>query len=366
VTEFGSTNFFQWQKDSRKWSLLFAAVFILAAVVWFVIIYIGLDFILLLFENKKHRLPDYIYLTNFLRIKPAVIPTVIFAVYTFGCSLLRLHHIRESGSTYVATALGGIPLGETASVLHSKAGKNQEKILRNVVSEMAIAARMSEPDIYILPKETAINAMAAGLSQDDAAVLVTRGSLKYLDRQELSGLIGHEFSHILNGDMRHNTLMAGWLHGFFSLTTLGQKVLFKLSHRSPAMIPLGAFLIIIGLAGKVIGQVIQSAFNRKREYLADAFSVQFTRNPLDLAGVLKKIGGLDNGSQISTKAALDCRNFFLAKADQSLFHTHPPLEDRIWALDPPWTGDWYDFEKYPVDLLQDPPINSLSPQNLAS
>ncbi|MDR1084118.1 MAG: M48 family metalloprotease [Deltaproteobacteria bacterium] len=359
MEEFGSTDFFQWQRSSRLWSVLFVLVFVAAALIWFVVINFGLDFIFVHFLYKQKNLDHRIFITQSLYITPPMLATVIFAGYTFFCSLARLHSIKENGSTYVATALGGIPLGETESVINSPAGRKQETVLKNVVSEMAIASRMPEPDIYILPRETSINAMATGLNSEEAAVLVTRGALKYLTRQELSGIIGHEFSHILNGDMRHNTLMAGWLHGFFSLTTFGQKILFKGSYRSLCSVPMGVFLIIIGFLGKIVGKIIQSAFNRRREYLADASSVQFTRNPLDLAGVLKKVGGLDQGSRIMAKNALDCRHFFLATPDKSIFRTHPPLEDRIWALDPNWNGHWHDFEKNPVDFLAEPKTKKL-------
>ncbi|MDR1394632.1 MAG: M48 family metalloprotease, partial [Deltaproteobacteria bacterium] len=242
MTGSGPADFFEWQQASRQASLLMAAVFSAVAVIWFLVIYFGLDLLLKIFIYRKSSPPmaNTFYLFDLIEVRSALLPTLGFAAYTLASSLRRLYFIKNSGSTYVATALGGIPLGETESVFLNSAGRERERILRNVVSEMALAARLPEPDIYIMPKENSINAMAAGLTPDDAAIMITRGSLKYLSREELSGLIGHEFSHILNGDMYFNTIMSGWLHGFFSLTELGYRFLGK-SVRSPFLLAACAF-----------------------------------------------------------------------------------------------------------------------------
>jgi Zn-dependent protease with chaperone function len=349
-------DFFQWQADSRKRSALFILVFALAAVAWFFILYFGANAILkATFPAKKKPLYGFLRAPQTPDASIAVVVGVVgFAIYSFGSAIREIWLIRERGSVYVATAIGGVPLGETETVLGGEAGKKRETILRNVVSEMCLAAGIPEPDIFIMPKENGANAMAAGLSVDDAALIVTKGSLKIFDRDELSGIIGHELSHILNGDMRHNTIMAGWLKGFFSLTDAGWHMMFYLS-RALWTVPLGAFLFMVGIAGDLTGKILQSAFNRRRESLADAYSVQFTRDPACLAKALKKIGGLDNGSYIRSKRGtlLEYRHLFFAESIKSLFQTHPPLAERIWALEPKWSGHWHDFDLEPVDFLDE-------------
>jgi Zn-dependent protease with chaperone function len=345
-------NFFQWQKNNRRRSVLFYIAFGLSAMAWFVALYYGAFF--LLEKRSQFREPTVIRKTFARRLPPAdynasiKLGIVALAFYVFASSLLRVDQIRRNGSSFVATALGGIPLGDTETVLGGKAGQERERILRNVISEMCLAAGVSEPDIYILPNENGVNAMAAGLSLDDAAIALTKGALKYLSRDELSGVIGHELSHILNGDMRHNTIMSGWLHGFFSLTTIGANIC-----RHYVLVPVSALLISVGFLGSLTGKILQSAFNRSRESLADAYSVQFTRDPTCLARALIKIGGLDDGGYLKTKKkiAFECRHLYIAESIKSHFQTHPPLAERVWALDPSWSGHWHDFETEPVDYL---------------
>ncbi|MDR1871002.1 MAG: M48 family metalloprotease [Deltaproteobacteria bacterium] len=370
-----SRDFFQWQTDSRFWSLLFVLVFVLSSLIWLLVIYQGLDLCISYYYAKDgvtrglnltklmlyptipgpdiSRVPTFVSIGS-LNIPIALIITVAFGLTTFGSSLYRVWRISQKGSTYLTTALGGIPLGETESVLGTKTGSERERIFRNVVKEMALAAHAPEPDLYILPNENGVNAMAVGLDPEDAAIMITKGTLKYLNREELSGVIGHEFSHILNGDMRHNTLMAGWLHGFFSLTSLGL-LLFRGVSRNPILIPAGLFLIVVGFLGDLCGRIIQAAFNRRRESMADAYSTQFTRDPQSLAAALIKIGGLSAGSYVKTakRSSVDCRHLFIAESIKSVFLTHPPLATRIWALDPTWDGQWHDFLAHPVDLINE-------------
>jgi Zn-dependent protease with chaperone function len=354
MDEINAANFFQWQKETRKWSFYFIAIFMIGALAWFGVLYKGLDLTNDYLATKQiSLLPQFINQLGMRSISDPLLLTILFAIFTICCSIYKVIVIRRNGSTYFTTALGGVPLGETEPVLGGEAGPERETILRNVVSEMSLAASVPEPDIYILPLEYGVNALTVGLSPDDAAIMVTRGALKYLTRDELSGLIGHELSHIINGDMRHNTLMAGWLDGFFSLTSVGIVIIRCFGPRSFWVLPLGFFLLVLGFLGHLTGELIQAAFNRRRESMADAYATQFTRDPTCLAGVLKKIGGLDQGSyiQVKKKPELDCRHLFIAESDKSLFQTHPPLAHRIWALEPNWSGYWHDFEKDPVDFL---------------
>src|SRR4051812_7989234 len=240
----------------------------------------------------------------------------------------------------------------------------QERKLLNIVEEMAIASGVPVPQVYVMDGEPGINAFAAGHSASDAAVSVTRGALTMLTRDELQGVIAHEFSHLLNGDMKLNLRLMGLIFGILCLTVIG-RVLIRTSGKKNPLPLLGLALIIIGWVGVLFGRLIQAAVSREREFLADASAVQFTRNPSGLAGALKKIGGLAEGSQLQTNRAEEASHFFFANGLKSRFFgfaTHPPLIERIKALDPSFDG------KYPTVVLPDtpaevapPPLPSVSP-----
>jgi Zn-dependent protease with chaperone function len=215
-----------------------------------------------------------------------------------------------------------------------------ERKLLNVVEEMAIASGVPVPQLYVMDDEAGINAFAAGHSASDAAISVTRGCMKMLSRDELQGVIAHEFSHILNGDMRLNLRLMGLIFGILCLTIIG-RILIRTRGRKNPLPLLGVALIIIGWAGVFFGRLIQAAVSRQREVLADASAVQFTRNPAGLAGALKKIGGLTYGSRIDSPHAEEVSHLFFANGlGNSLFATHPPLTERIRALDPSFDGKY--------------------------
>jgi Zn-dependent protease with chaperone function len=275
----------------------------------------------------------------------------------------------------VPSVLKAIPLGEEG-IVNTPEGKAHEKALRNIVSELSVAAGIQEPDIYVLPFEKTINDMATGLENDDTSIILTMGALKLLSRDELMGLLAHEFSHIVNNDTNHFTLMAGWLHGLMSLTALG----FNLIKNTPRLFIFGLILGVIGLFGNFIGSIIRAAFSRTRERLADATATQFTRDPKSLASVLKKIGGQEAPKRTSVLRHPDFTHMCVAEAPsfwerysplklaQKLLRSHPPLEDRVWELDPNWDGWYWDYEKNPVNYLaeQKPaPIQAL-PQTVKS
>ncbi|MBI4998840.1 MAG: M48 family metalloprotease, partial [Rhodocyclales bacterium] len=188
---------------------------------------------------------------------------------------------------------------------------------------------------------------------NDAVIAVTRGTLDALDRDELQGVIAHEFSHIFNGDMRMNIRLMGVLHGILLIGLAGYYLLRATRHiggsRSRgggniglALLVLGLGLLVIGYAGFFFGQWIKATVSRQREYLADASAVQFTRNRDGIAGALKKIGGSVMGSLLDSPAARQYSHaYFSAGVDgflESLFATHPPLEQRIRAIEPRWDG----------------------------
>jgi Zn-dependent protease with chaperone function len=252
------------------------------------------------------------------------------SVVTLG-SLFKMSEL-SAGGRVVAETLGGRP------VLPNTRDPEERRLL-NVVEEMAIASGLPVPAVYVLDEERGINAFAAGLTTNDAVVAVTRGCLKTLNRDELQGVIGHEFSHILNGDMRLNVRLIGIIFGILCLTSIGRVLLRTRGRRNPLPL-LGLLLILIGAIGVFFGRLIQAAVSRQREFLADAASVQFTRNPAGLSGALQKIAVL--GSRLRSEHAADaCHMFFangLRQAFVSLFATHPPIEERIRAIDPTWDG----------------------------
>jgi len=267
----------------------------------------------------------------------------VFAWVTLGSlaligigSLWRLNELRAGGSS-VATMLGG-------QALSANTRDPDERKLLNVVEEMAIASGVPVPQVFLIPDES-INAFAAGYQSSDAVVGVTRGCMRLLNREELQAVIAHEFSHILNGDMRLNLRLIAWIFGIMGLALVGRMLLYARSGNRKDYLPLlGLALIILGWVGVFFGRLIQSAVSRQREFLADASAVQFTRNPHGLANALKKIGGLAAGSQVSSPQASEVSHMFFANGLKSSFltpfATHPPLAARIRALDPDWDGQF--------------------------
>jgi len=251
------------------------------------------------------------------------------------------------GSLYKIAALakGGSAVAESLEgrLVDPNTTHPNERKLRNVVEEMAIASGVPVPKIYVLDDEAGINAFAAGHAPGDAAICVTHGSMTLLNRDELQGVIGHEFSHILNGDMRLNMRIMGVIFGIVCLAVIGRVLVYSRGRsskdRNPLML-LGLALIVIGAIGVFFARLIQAALSRQREFLADASSVQFTRNPAGLSSALQKIGGA--GSRIEAVHAGEASHMFfgngMGKPLLRMMATHPPLEERIRAIDPTWDG----------------------------
>ncbi len=254
----------------------------------------------------------------------------------FCGSAYRLSSL-SSGGKAVAESMGG-------RLVNPNTDDPDERKLCNVVEEMALASGVPVPQIYVMDEEEGINAFAAGHTPSDAAIGVTRGCMKLLSRDELQGVIGHEFSHILNGDMRLNLRLMGIIFGILCLAIIGRILIRTRGKKNPLPL-LGLALIIIGWLGVFFGKLIQAAVSRQREFLADASSVQFTRNPDGLAGALQKIGGLAAGSRIINEHAAEASHMFFGNAlGSSLlggFSTHPPLEQRIRAIAPNWDGKFH-------------------------
>jgi len=248
-------------------------------------------------------------------------------------SLVKIASLRDGGSA-VARMLGGTPVPARSNDLALQR-------LRGVVEEMAIASGVPVPSLFVLETEEGINAFAAGYSSTDAAIAVTRGALQALTRDELQGVVAHEYSHILNGDMRLNLRLMGWLFGILVLTIGARKVLahsdvFRKSKGAPLVFILALALLIIGSVGLFGARAIKAALSRQREFLADASAVQFTRQTEGLIGALRKISGTVKGSKLDNVEAEEISHMLFGDGVgfSRLMATHPPLADRIRALDP--------------------------------
>lgn len=254
-------------------------------------------------------------------------------------SLYRIRQLRQGGPA-VAAMMGGRRVTSNTTDL-------DERRLVNVVEEMAVASGTPVPAVYVLDAEAGMNAFAAGYTIHDAAVAVTAGTLRALSRDELQGVIAHEFSHILNGDMRTNIRLIGLLHGILLLAVVGRGLLQGGGRRSSGRkggqaALIGVSLLLVGYVGVFFGKLIRAAISREREYLADAAAVQFTRNPDGVSGALKKIGIHSAGSRVHDPHAEEVSHLFFAHGLRShwlgFMSTHPPLEDRIRRIDPRWDG----------------------------
>jgi len=250
----------------------------------------------------------------------------------------------SGGGKVVAQSLGGRAVEPTTTDL-------PERRLLNVVEEMAIASGVPVPEVWIMDEEQGINAFAAGTDPSNAVIGITRGTLERLTRTELQGVVAHEFSHILNGDMKLNMRLMGWIFGLVMLSMLGRIMIESLrfmrgSRDSKAggiilaLVVAGLAVWLVGSIGVLFARMLQAAISRQREYLADASAVQFTRQVEGIAGALKKIGGYSEHGTIRSPKAMEARHmFFTGSGFSSLMATHPPLDKRIKAIDPHWNGD---------------------------
>lgn len=255
-------------------------------------------------------------------------------------SLFRIAGLRGGGGK-VAQELGGQRVDpDTRDPLQRR--------LVNVVEEIALASGVPVPEIYVLDHEAGINAFAAGYSPSDAAVAVTRGTLETLNRSELQGVIAHEFSHVLNGDMRLNIKLMGILFGILVLAIMGRKLLHnaylfgggrRREGNAGAVLAIAIGLVVIGYIGLFFGRWIKAAVARQREYLADASAVQFTRDPDGIAGALKKIGASQHGAALEAESEEVSHMLFGPGQVANLFATHPPLVERIQAIEPSFKPD---------------------------
>ncbi|MBT2788221.1 MULTISPECIES: M48 family metallopeptidase [unclassified Halomonas] len=266
----------------------------------------------------------------------------VLAVVVLG-GLFKRSQLRRGGRV-VAEALGGREIN-----LNTRDA--DERRILNVVEEMAIASGTPVPPVYVLEEES-INAFAAGYQTNDAVIGITRGTIRDLTRDELQGVVAHEFSHILHGDMRLNMRLISTLHGILLIGLLGSTILRSIRFRRvgggkrdnsvAVILALGAALMLIGYAGTFFGNLIKSAVSRQREYLADASAVQFTRNPQGIGNALVKIGSHTQGSRLQAAQAAEFSHLFFGPGVRlgfiRMMATHPPLNDRIKRVMPTWNG----------------------------
>ncbi|MFY2762919.1 M48 family metallopeptidase [Arenimonas sp. MALMAid1274] len=317
-------NFFERQDQARRQSKRLILLFVLAVVA----IVIAVDFVALLAFGLLSEDASPAKLTA------GVIASTLVTLGIIGvASVYRTSSLRAGGAA-VALQMGGTPVPEDTHDFHYRR-------LRNVVEEIAIASGVPVPQIFVMEEETAINAFAAGYAPADAAVAVTRGALDKLNRDELQGVIAHEFSHVLNGDMRLNIRLMGVLFGILVLGIIGRQVLVHgrggRSSKGEAPVLLVALgLLVVGYVGLFFGRLIKAGVSRQREFLADSSAVQFTRQTKGLAGALKKIGGLQEGSKLASGKTEEVAHMLFGDGVgySRLFATHPPLLERIQALEP--------------------------------
>jgi len=336
-------NFFDAQDRARKTTRWLVVVYFIATalIVLGVTLVVGLVLFGTSMEGQRYS-PGEILAAN---PGPLLATAAVTALFIIGASLYKTT-VLAAGGGRVARQMGGtlVPADVTDPL---------RRRLRNVVEEMAIASGVPVPEIYVLEEESSINAFAAGYAPGDAAVAVTRGTLELLNRDELQGVIAHEFSHILNGDMRLNIRLMGVLFGILVLGLMGRMVLrggyrggmvsSQRSRGAPVVVLIGLGVAILGWVGVFFARLIKAGVSRQREYLADASAVQFTRQTDGIANALKKIGGYKEASYIRSADPEEVSHMLFGSGARftGLFATHPPLGDRIRALDPSFRDSDY-------------------------
>jgi Zn-dependent protease with chaperone function len=329
-------NFFDAQDRARRATRWLVVVYFIATA--FIVIGVTLVVGFALFSTS---MDGYRYSPGEMLVAnpgPLLVTAALTSLFIIGASLYKTT-VLSSGGGRVARQMGG-------TLVPADVSDPRRRRLRNVVEEMAIASGVPVPEIYVLEQESSINAFAAGYTPGDAAIAVTRGTLELLERDELQGVIAHEFSHILNGDMRLNIRMMGVLFGILILGLMGRMILRGgyhsrlLSSRrgkgAPVALLIGVGVAVLGWIGVFFARLIKAGVSRQREYLADASAVQFTRQTDGIANALKKIGGYKEASYLRAADPEEISHMLFGSGARftGLFATHPPLPDRIRAIDP--------------------------------
>ncbi len=336
-------DFFQNQDAARKNTRVMVVLYLLAVVG----VVMAVDLVLAV---------AYVSLAD-LRVRPGAGPVALLhavprAVYVWGAVGTVAVILTASLYQILQLAQGGRAVAEMVGARAVSADTHDplEKRLLNIVEEMAIASGVRVPQAYIMDGESGINAFAAGYDVSNAVVAVTRGTLETLSRDELQGVIGHEFSHILNGDMWLNIKMIGVLSGIVFIGGIGG-FLMRNAPRSEdgkataGLFAMGLVLFLIGYVGMFFARLIKAAVSRQREFLADASSVQFTRNPEGIAGALDQIRASGRGALIANRYAEDMSHMYFGQGISvwmsGLLATHPSIEERIARVRPGFQATRY-------------------------
>lgn len=336
-------NFFQHQDVARRNTRLLGILFTLAVVLLVSLVALLVSFFLggIEYQDGQYPATTSTQTTAWFLHWDVIIASAGVALSVIGFAVLYKWVVLRPGGKVVAEHLGGRRLDPGSK------DPLERKVL-NVVEEMALAANMPVPPVYLLDKEPAINAFAAGYSPRDAVIGITRGCAEKLTRAQLQGVVAHEIAHILNGDMRLNIRIIAILNGILFISHAGYLLLRfgalgggRRSDGKNAALPLlGLGLLVLGAIGVLFGNIIKAAVSRQREYLADASAAQFTREPEALSGALQQIG-VAQTSKIESPNADEASHLFFSQAVgkfMSAFATHPPLKDRIKRLQPNWDG----------------------------
>jgi Zn-dependent protease with chaperone function len=329
-------NFFKRQDETRRSSRRLVVLFALAVVAVVAAVDLLVFSILWRMPTRTDEYHDYASLTQWMSAHPGmVVLTTLVVLGIIALASLYKTTVLGGGGGVVARSLGGVRISaDTSDPLQRR--------LLNVVEEMAIASGVPMPEVYLLEQESGINAFAAGHNPSNAAIGVTRGTLTTLNRAELQGVIAHEFSHILNGDMRLNVRLMGLLFGLLVIALIGRTILRVGSNARGGdkkgvvgvVMVIALAVLVIGYVGLFFGRLIQAAVSRSREALADASAVQFTRDTAGLRGALVKIGATSYGSRIGNPEVEEVAHMLFAPGMSRLFATHPDLMERLKALDP--------------------------------
>ena len=339
-------DFFERQRQAKKKTGVLVFIFCVAVLLISLLNFLIIAAVIPLagIERNKGEL-DFSTLQD-----PMLALWVVLGTFVIIClaGLFRKSQLSGGGSS-IASMMGG-------RLVNMASTDPDEQKLMNVVEEMAIASSVPMPEVYVMHGEKGINAFAAGSTVDDAVIGVTDGCMRRLQRDELQGVIAHEFSHILNQDMRLNFHLVAVVFGLLVLALLGRLMMeigFNSSGRRSSKEGGGAGILIgisgaaimaSGYLGVLMGNLIKSAVSRQREYLADSSAVQFTRNPEGLSGALKKIGALSSGSRLVSPHADEASHMFFGNGMRqswfSITSTHPPLLERILLLEPSFDGDY--------------------------
>ncbi len=328
-------NFFKRQDESRRASRRLIVLFVLAVMA--VVFAVDLLVFAALSAMQGHLQGDQASLMTWISWNPGVVlATTLIVLGIIGLASLYKTMVLGGGGGVVARSLGGVRIsGDTGDPLQRR--------LLNVVEEISIASGVPMPEVYLLEQEAGINAFAAGHNPSNAAIGVTRGALTLLNRAELQGVIAHEFSHILNGDMKLNLRLMGLLFGLLVIALIARTIL-RLAGQSrgggkrgaaiPLLLVFALGVLIVGYVGLFFGRLIQAAVSRRRESLADASAVQFTRDPTGLRNALVKIGANAGGSRIGNAEVEEVAHMLFAPGIKRFMATHPPLIERLTAIDP--------------------------------